>query len=203
MNQKLSIHILEEHDRENVRHLLIQSYRQYEKEFTSPESWQAYLEHITDSVDNVQIDRILVAKTGQYVIGSLQLFKNSESAYGRPELEISSPIVRLLAVHPDARGRGVARALLNESLLYAKSKGADSLYLHSSDVMYKAIQLYEWLGFTRDQSKEFTNQNVLVKCYRYDLNREGEHSETGGTRSTFNFHTTSIAPISRAVERGV
>jgi GNAT superfamily N-acetyltransferase len=203
VNQELSIHSLEEHDRENVRQLLIESYRQYEKEFTSPESWQAYLEHITASVDNVQIDRILVAKTGQSVIGTLQLFETSETAYGRPELEISSPIIRLLAVHPDARGRGVARALLNESLLYAQSKGADSLYLHSSDVMYKAIQLYEWLGFTRDQSKEFTNQNVLVKCYRFDLKREGEPHEPGGTRSIFNLHTTSITPVSGAVERGI
>ncbi|MFY0758071.1 GNAT family N-acetyltransferase [Metabacillus dongyingensis] len=203
MNQELSIHCLEEHDRETVRQLLIESYSQYEKEFTSPESWQTYLENITSSVDNVQIDRILVAKLGQSVIGTLQLFETSKTAYGRPELEISSPIVRLLAVHPDARGRGVAQALLKESLIYAKSKGADSLYLHSSDVMHKAIQLYEWLGFTRDYSKEFKNQNILVKCYRFDLKREGELHEPGGTRSVFNLHTTPFTPVSGAVERGI
>ncbi|UOK56668.1 hypothetical protein LIT32_15345 [Bacillus sp. CMF21] len=54
--------------------MLIESYSQYEKEFTSPESWQTYLENITSSVDNVQIDRILVAKLGQSVSGTLQLF---------------------------------------------------------------------------------------------------------------------------------
>jgi hypothetical protein len=43
------------------------------------------------------------------------------------------------------------------------------LYLHSSDKMHQAIRLYEWFGFKRDQTKEFQNQEILVKCFRFDL----------------------------------
>jgi ribosomal protein S18 acetylase RimI-like enzyme len=75
----------------------------------------------------------------------------------------------LLGVHPHARGRGVAQELLKASINYAKELGAVSLYLHSSDRMDKAIRLYEWLGFKRDETKEFQNQEILVKCYRFDL----------------------------------
>jgi hypothetical protein len=41
--------------------------------------------------------------------------------------------------------------------------------LHSGDKMQKAIRLYEWLGFKRDQTKEFKYNDILVKCYRLDL----------------------------------
>lgn len=86
-----------------------------------------------------------------------------------PELEIHTPVVRLLAVHPSARGKGVAKELLKVSIEYAKQKGAESLYLHTTDKMSDAIRLYEWLGFQRDQTKEFYKFNTLVKCYRFDI----------------------------------
>lgn len=178
MSSLLSIDELQEQDKETVRQLLIDSYKQYGEHYSNPENWLEYLENIQSSVDNPEIDRILVAKSGQSVLGSLQLFETSEKAYGKPELEIVSPIVRLLAVHPEARGRGVAQALLKESLEYAKAKGADFLYLHSGDIMHKAIQLYEWLGFKRDVSKEFFNNDVLVKCYRFDLREKGGFYES-------------------------
>lgn len=178
MSSILLIDELQEQDKETVRQLLIDSYNQYGEHYPNPESWLEYLENIRSSVDNPEIDRILVAKSGPFVLGSLQLFETSEKAYGKPELEIFSPIVRLLAVHPAARGHGVAQALLKESLQYAKAKGADYLYLHSGEIMHKAIRLYEWLGFKRDTSKEFFNKDVLVKCYRFDLHEEGGFHES-------------------------
>jgi len=68
-----------------------------------------------------------VAKTDQHILGTLQLFETSEKAYQRPELQIFSPIIRLLAVHPNTRGCGVAQELLKASVQYAKSKGSNKL----------------------------------------------------------------------------
>ena len=75
----------------------------------------------------------------------------------------------MLGVSPAARGKGIARALLRESISYARQKGANHIYLHSTDLMADAIRLYEWLGFKRDTSKEFNKLNFVVKCYRYDI----------------------------------
>ena len=169
MSNQIVITELDEDDKEIVRRVLIESYQQYEPEYANPQVWKEYLEDITVSVDNPNVDKILVAKSNQDVLGTLQLFLSSEKAYEKPELEIFSPIIRLLAVHPDARGRGVAQELLKASVNYAKEQGAASLYLHSSDRMYRAIRLYEWFGFKRDQTKEFQNHDILVKCYRLDL----------------------------------
>lgn len=169
MSNQIEVAELREEDREIVRRVLIESYLQYENDYDNPQVWKDYLAEITSSIDNPRVDKILVAKSNQQVLGTLQLFKSSEKAYEKPELGIVSPIIRLLGVHPDARGRGVAQELLKASVEYAKEQGSTSLYLHSSDRMHRAIRLYEWLGFKRDQSKEFQNHDILVKCYRLDL----------------------------------
>jgi GNAT superfamily N-acetyltransferase len=160
---------LKDEDKEIACRVLVESYQQYENEYSDPQIWQEYLANIKASFDNPDVDKILVAKSRTGILGTLQLFQSSEKAYGKPELEIFSPIVRLLGVHPTARGRGVARALLQSSVKYAKEQGFNRLYLHSSDKMHKAIQLYEGLGFIRDLSKEFFNRDILVKCYRLDF----------------------------------
>lgn len=167
-NQIIIEEIVEE-DKETVRRLLVESYQQYEHEYTNSQVWENYLNNIKASVDNPNVKKILIAKSNHDILGSLQLFESSEKAYQKPELEIFSPIIRLLAVHPNARGRGVAQTLIKTVVYFAKSQGADKLYLHSSDKMQKAIRLYEWLGFKRDQTKEFMNNDILVKCYRLDL----------------------------------
>ncbi|MDN3016906.1 GNAT family N-acetyltransferase [Paenibacillus sp. BSR1-1] len=160
---------LVEDEKETVRNLLVESYQQYEGAYTNPQVWEAYLKNIKESVDNPDVEKILIAKSDDKILGTLQLFLSSEKAYQRPELQIFSPIVRLLAVHPEARGRGVAQELLKASLDFAKSQGVDKLYLHTGDKMQKAVRLYEWLGFKRDHTKEFMNNDILVKCYRFDL----------------------------------
>ncbi|NMD70992.1 GNAT family N-acetyltransferase [Bacillus sp. DNRA2] len=167
--EQITISELDDNDKEAVRQLLIESYRQYEPEYSSPQIWEEYLADMIASVNSRDVDKIFVAKNHHHILGTLQLFRNSEKAYGMPELGISAPIIRLLGVHPKARGFGVAQKLLKASIEYAKDQGAVSIYLHSSDKMSKAISLYKWFGFIRDQSKDFNKHDIYVKCLRLDL----------------------------------
>jgi GNAT superfamily N-acetyltransferase len=169
VTNQIIIDELVEDEKETVRRLLVESYQQYEHEYTNPHQWEDYLANIKASVDNPDVKKILIAKNNVNILGTLQLFESSEKAYQKPELHIFSPIIRLLAVHPQARGRGVAQELLKAGLHFAKSQGANKLYLHTGDKMQKAIRLYEWFGFKRDQTKEFMNNDILVKCYRFDI----------------------------------
>ncbi|MEY2195668.1 GNAT family N-acetyltransferase [Neobacillus sp. BF23-41] len=169
VTNQIIIDELVEDEKETVRRLLVESYQQYEHEYTNPYQWEDYLANIKASVDNPDVKKILIAKNNVNILGTLQLFESSEKAYQKPELQIFSPIIRLLAVHPQARGRGVAQELLKAGLHFAKSQGANKLYLHTGDKMQKAIRLYEWFGFKRDQTKEFMNNDILVKCYRFDI----------------------------------
>lgn len=168
MSNVIEIDTLKVTEKEAVIQLLLESYEQYANDY-STEGWQEYVKNIKASLQNPNIDRILVAKSGEKILGSLQLFENAAAAYQVSSIEITNPIIRLLAVSPDARGKGIAQALLKESVRYAKSKGASYLYLHSSDNMKNAVRLYEWFGFKRDESNDFHAVNVHVKCFRLEL----------------------------------
>lgn len=59
---------LQEEEKELVRQVLVESYQQYENKYASPEIWEEYLQQIRASIDNPQVDKILVAKSNQDVL---------------------------------------------------------------------------------------------------------------------------------------
>ncbi|OME80761.1 GNAT family N-acetyltransferase [Paenibacillus sp. FSL A5-0031] len=155
-------------DLDATREVLIDAYGQYEQ--VLPEAaWNQYKESILESVEGAATKARLVAVLGGRIVGSVFLFDSSEAAYGRPELQIHSPIIRLLAVSQTARGFGVATELIRASAKLAKEWGAETLHLHTSDMMDSAVRLYERLGFERAFDKDLMNGETLVKSYRLQL----------------------------------
>jgi [ribosomal protein S18]-alanine N-acetyltransferase len=53
-----------------------------------------------------------------------------------------------IAVHPDLRGKGLGRKLLNHLLQEAESREAEKIFLEVRPSNQAAIKLYESLGFT-------------------------------------------------------
>ncbi|WNC15949.1 GNAT family N-acetyltransferase [Brevibacillus brevis] len=174
MNAKtcLTIRDATSRDREQLEKHLIEAYQQYER-LMSPARWERYKEEMKMSAAGERAIAFLVAESGDRIVGSVQLFASSEEAYGRPELEIHSPIIRFLAVSPQARGQGIAVRLIRESVLRSRAAGADTLHLHTTDMMEAAVQLYERLGFKRAQDKDFFNGEAHVKSYWLDLLQTG------------------------------
>ncbi|MFS0655434.1 GNAT family N-acetyltransferase [Bacillus sp. 179-C3.3 HS] len=168
------IHIREagSQDHDAIRQVLIKSYAQFEPQFTE-EGWQNYAAALKGAVDNPNMELMLVAELEEKVVGTLQMFRSSEKAYDKPELGITSPIIRFLGVDPDVRGKGIAELLLRKSIELTQAWGENVLYLHTSDKMQAAIRLYERMGFERALDKEFVNQNgTHVKSYQYVMKKE-------------------------------
>lgn len=155
-------------DREAILRIVVAAYSQYEA-VMSPDRWADYKASIIESVDKEGPQARIVAEVNGEIVGSVLLFTSSTTAYGRPELKIDSPIIRLLGVAPEARGLGVATELIKESIRRSLALGASTLHLHTSDLMASAIKLYERLGFERATDKEMYNGDVLVKCYKLQL----------------------------------
>ncbi|WP_051621161.1 GNAT family N-acetyltransferase [Paenibacillus sp. UNC451MF] len=155
-------------DKEAIQQVMLASYVQYEA-VMSPPRWEAYREGILAAVDSDRALVTIIAERDGVIIGSMQMFVSSEAAYGRPEMEIHSPIIRYLSVLPSVRGQGVATELILESVRRTASLGASVLHLHTSDLMQSAVRLYERLGFERAYDKDFYNGETLVKSYRMPL----------------------------------
>ncbi|MVP02437.1 GNAT family N-acetyltransferase [Paenibacillus lutrae] len=155
-------------DRDAVLAVMLDAYGEYAGQMAA-DRWQQYREAIVQSVQGPGPVARIVAELAGQIVGSVQLFVSSEAAYGRPELEIDTPIIRYLSVSPRARGRGIATLLIKESVRRSLALGSATLHLHTSDMMAPAIRLYERLGFERAPDKEFYNGDILVKSYRLHL----------------------------------
>ena len=57
--------------------------------------------------------------------------------------------MRILAVHPDYRGQGLGRRLVQECLNRARSLKIPKIYLYTGTFMEAARRLYEHFGFQR------------------------------------------------------
>ncbi len=120
-----------------------------------PTSWNALSNAIDAGLSSEQRMERLVAVDGDVIVGSALLFPPSGDAYKGLGVAVTAPEVRLVAVDPPARGRGVARALMDECLRRARAAGATEIGLHTSRSMQAAIRMYEAIGFKRAPEHDF------------------------------------------------
>jgi ribosomal protein S18 acetylase RimI-like enzyme len=57
--------------------------------------------------------------------------------------------IRMVGVHPDASGKGIAQALTKLCMEKAKETRETMISLHSAEIMYDARHIYEKLGFKK------------------------------------------------------
>jgi ribosomal protein S18 acetylase RimI-like enzyme len=57
--------------------------------------------------------------------------------------------IRMVGVHPDADGRGIAQTLTTMCIDKAKETGEKIISLHSAEIMYAARHIYEKAGFKK------------------------------------------------------
>lgn len=79
-----------------------------------------------------EVSSFLVARSGEILVGTIGLERAGDTG-----------LLRSLAVRSDARGKGVAHALCDALLLRARSTGAKSVYLLTTD----AQGFFRKLGF--------------------------------------------------------
>ena len=74
-----------------------------------------------------------------------------------------------LWVLPDARGRGVGRALLEAAMDLARERGADRIELNTSTDDDVARALYESAGYASIEPYGFYKHAPMSRCYAKDL----------------------------------
>ena len=164
-------------DYERIARLTLEAYGEYAS-VMDPSAWTALEKAVHASLaDDTGVTRI-VAELDGAIVGSAALYAPDSAAYGSLASPASWPEVRLVAVAPTARGRGIARALVEECIRRARLAGASVLGLHTSRSMRAAIRLYERLGFVRDPEHDFHPPGAeLVEGYLLPLDDTASHSE--------------------------
>lgn len=154
-------------DRAAILAVTLAAYEQYADTLT-PSFWALYRQNIQATLADVGTAAQIVAEDEGAILGAVLLLP-AGAVLGKPggAITLEWPEVRLLAVAPAARGKGVARQLMNECIQRARTAGAPALTLHTTDMMAVAIRLYERLGFERTPELDIRPApGILAKGYK-------------------------------------
>jgi ribosomal protein S18 acetylase RimI-like enzyme len=140
------------------------------REFVVPgeTAWERYLEEIADVAGRAGRSLVLVATDDGRVVGSATLELGERIDEDDPLLAADEAHVRMLGVHPDARGRGIAHALMDACFAEARAAGRSRLTLHTTERMKTAKAMYEAMGFRRLPDRVFPDGFVLLS-YEKDV----------------------------------
>lgn len=156
-------------ERDSIRDLTLRSYAEYAT-IMEPAAWAGLERAIQFALDSDAPAERIVADDHGTLIGSVALYPPATKAYGSMLAELSWPEVRLLSVPPEARGRGVARALMDECVRRARRAGATAIGLHTSRSMRAAMAMYTRMGFARRPEFDVQPPGAeLVEAYRLQL----------------------------------
>lgn len=138
------------------------------QEFARPgePAWEEYLARIADASARARRAVVLVAVEDGRILGSATLELNARIDEDDPPLAPDEAHIRMLGVDPGARGRGVARALMDGCFDLARREGRTRMTLHTTHRMEAAQRMYERMGFERLADRVFPDGFVLLTYQR-------------------------------------
>ncbi|CAH0309511.1 GNAT family N-acetyltransferase [Peribacillus simplex] len=155
---------------EMIREQRVKAYEEHAQSI--PEGhWDALKKAISSDADEQRDVELLVAELDGEVVGSVALFPAKSDAYKGLVDMLDYPEIRMLAVTPQARHKGVAEALIQECIRRTKVNGSQYIGLHTADFMKTAMRLYERMGFVRLPQFDFqpADDGIIVKAYRLSI----------------------------------
>ena len=158
-------------DRGAILAVTLAAYEQYAAALPPP-LWALYRQNIEATLADVRPAAQIVAEEAGALVGTVLLYPAGAvmDTPGGTSITLASPEVRLLAVPPAARGKGLARRLVDECIQRARAAGAPALTLHTADMMAVAMRLYERMGFVRAPDLDFSPApGYTAKGYRLPL----------------------------------
>jgi GNAT superfamily N-acetyltransferase len=144
MTDDLEIRHAADDELDIVASLAVDAYAQY-AEGMSPDAWSQFAQNIANVRGRLYDAEVLVAVRDGQIVGTVTLYTEwrgtQSDAYG----------VRLLAVPPPERGKGVGRALMRRCIERARADGKARVVLTTTQEMESARDLYHSLGFARER----------------------------------------------------
>ncbi len=147
-----------------VHRIVTAAYAEFEPWLT-PANWARMTSNIAKVVEPGAPGRLRIAQLGDQLAGTVTYLPPGPKDYQRVPPEWA--VIRVLAVDPALRGRGVARALTADCLALALADHAPMVGLHTAEMMVAARALYEGAGFARH--REFTHLDLNFCIYLLHL----------------------------------
>lgn len=134
----------------------------YAREYQYDTTFEAYVAAgIADFIQSFKRrkDCIWLAEVNHVLVGSIAIV-------GRSELEAQ---LRWFFVHPDYRGIGIGRELIEQAIRFSKRAGYRTVYLWTTSQLATARHLYLDSGFKKTKEKKHRIWGQQISEERYSL----------------------------------
>jgi GNAT superfamily N-acetyltransferase len=168
LNNELIVRDARPEELDKISVLLKEAYQQYQSMLPS-DAWNYYLEDMMNVRSRFDESQLIIAEVNKQLAGAVTLYLNARSST-QEAWPRGWAGIRLLAVRPSYRKRGIGRALMEECLQRCREKGITTVGLHTTEMMYVARRLYERMDFIRAPKFDFhPRPGVVVMAYKLDL----------------------------------
>jgi ribosomal protein S18 acetylase RimI-like enzyme len=150
-------------DFEAIADLNVVAYAEFAS-YLPPGSWETMQKNLRNIQARAEVAEFMICHSGSDIIGSVAYCPAGKSDPAIFKPDIAS--ILLLAVHPQHRGKGIAKALTIECIAKAKNDKASSIGLFTSELMQSAQRLYQSLGF---QQKSELPKRHNIRYFRFIL----------------------------------
>ncbi len=103
--------------------------------------WDSYFGMLADVAHRAAFATVLIAVAGGHIVGTATV-ELDRTIEGTQVLQPGQASLRLLAVDPQARGRGVGRRLVQACVQVARRAGKEVATLHTTGQMMAAQRIY-------------------------------------------------------------
>lgn len=141
-------------DAKAIACLLRQAFEEFAPLYT-PESFVATVQPEDGVLKRLREGPVWLAESASGVIGTVSAVCLEDAL-----------VVRGMAVAPEARGRGIGRALLTTAEDFARNRGLNGLSLYTTQFLADAISLYRAFGFTFTGETVSPNGTELLKMVK-------------------------------------
>jgi ribosomal protein S18 acetylase RimI-like enzyme len=145
-------------DSAQVNALALLAFEQFKDSY---QDWPGFRVKTGNMSALADVGELIVAEAEGQIVGAVAYVGPGvpKAEFFRPEW----PIMRMLVVAPDFRGRGIGRALAQECLRRAKRDGASVFTLHTNELMHVALPMYQRMGF------KWKSAAPMIHGVKYDV----------------------------------
>lgn len=143
MSDDLTIRRARDDELDLVASLIVDAFGEFAAQM-SPDAWSSFAQDIANVRGRLIDAQILVAERAGRIVGTVTRFPYWRGA------QRGASAMKLLAVPPPERGRGVGRRLIEHCIDLTRSEGKERVVCTVTQEMEEARDLYDKLGFVRE-----------------------------------------------------